>query len=280
MAWWVAAATASIRTQDPAGCLDAEAVDLEVRDMLGDVAVDGLDLFLAVAPEGPARHVTIRVSDLRGELLYEKRLDADAQDCPLLASVVAGTVQLGLSDIPWRVSATAHTTSPDASLYLRLSAPLTLRTGFGGGVALPVRGPAWWTLHADGFVTTYAPVGTGVYQIGAAGVSTGPSVRIEAGRDAVDLGVWAWVGGVRVVGGAFDENFRALRPRLSIDPQVTFVSRAAIRAGVRGEIPVLKLSLVGPGQRDGAIEPPFRIGAVVGFGGSIRRSEGERSDGP
>lgn len=283
MAWsaLAAVALAEVRVNDPSACVDREAVDLEVRDLLGDAAVDGLDLFVGVAADLTSRAVALRVSDVRGDLLWEKRLAAQEGDCPLLPEIVARSIEAGLAQVPgWRFRAERGRSRPEGMVWGRLSAPSVLRVGLGGALQGHAFGPGWWSVGIDGFASPFAPLGSGVVQIGGIGVAAGPALRIRAGRESVDVAVRGWAGGIGVFGRSFDLERTALLPRASVDPEILLVTRAAIRVGARGEIPLTRIALTGPGQEVPAYEPAFRIGLVVALGGVLGSGEGGGTDRP
>lgn len=280
-AWVVGrAAYAGIRVHDPEGCVRREALDLEIRDSLGDEAADRLELSVAVEPRGDDRLVAVRVTDAAGELLYTRDLTASAMDCALLSAVVAKSVEVGLADIPWRLAVDRPPAAAEASLAFHVSIPVTVRTGISVGAQLPIARPLRWTVDADGFVTTFAPVGSGVVQLLAGGMSTGPVLRTELGDHALDAVVRLWVGRIAVSGRSFDENLSDVLPRVSLDPELGFVARAAVRVGVRAEVPLARLAITAPGAPEPTYEPSFRVGLVLGLGGSLRRGEGRAADRP
>jgi hypothetical protein len=277
----IATSYADVRVQDPSDCVDAEVVDLEVRAALGDAAVDGLDLFVGIVAEGEARSVQIRLSDVRGELLWEKALQGEQRDCPLLSTLVARSVESGISQIPgWRLVAERGRSLNEGGVYAQVTAPTTLRAGVGGGIKVQVLGPLWWGVDVDAYLSGREPVGTGVFQVGALGGTTGPVLRQRFGDEAVDLGVRGWLGMYGVSGRGFDLNYFNLFPRFTINPELTFVSHHLVRLGLRGELQTVRVGLTAPGADTRQLEPAFRVGVTVGVGGPLRSGEARESDRP
>jgi hypothetical protein len=274
-------AFADVRTQDPSACVDPEEVDLEVRASLGDAAVDGLDLFVGVQADGDARALAIRVSDVRGDLLWEKHLAATAADCPILSQLVARSVEAGLAEVPgWRLRAERGRSRPEGAVWIKVSAPIAVRAGLGAGLSGQVVGPLWWSGGVDLYAAPFSNVGAGVVQVGGLGVTTGPFARARLGREALDVGFRVWGGAFGVVGRSFDVGYTTVLPHLSLDPEVWVVTRAALRVGLRAEVPLTRVAFSAAGQKDLTYEPAFRLGIVLGLGGGLRSGEALGGDRP
>jgi hypothetical protein len=217
--------------------------------------------------------VSLRVTD-QGELLWAKTTEVERLDCALVPSLVARSLEPALSVLPgWQLESwrTHHLT--ELALVATGSLPAAARFGGAGRVLAPLAGVLRWGVDLEGTWSLLERSSSGEFQVANLHVGTGPSLRFPVGQDAVQLHTRASVGPAVVVLRdllADDVNVGA---RVATSAEATFASRSWLRIGIRAEVPVVRLAIRFEDTGQLVPEPPFRVGLVVGIGGTLRGSE-------
>lgn len=273
------AAWGAVRTQDDPGCLDDEQLDLELGSLLGDQVTDDVDLFARVSGEEELA-VEVRVSR-RGELLWERTLAVQRVDCPLLPSLVARSVAAGLQELPgWQIQARRAVAAPELQVVASVTVPFAPRFGLGGRWLGVIHGPIRFGVDLEGGWSLVQPLQQGGVQVASIALAAGPVAAVPVRRDAIQLGLRASLGPAIVTGRGFVENYSTVAPRVGALGEAIFASHALLRVGVRGELPITRLSWTLPDTGESTLEPAFRVGLVLGIGSTYASGEAERSDRP
>ncbi|MCA9494367.1 MAG: hypothetical protein KC621_30785 [Myxococcales bacterium] len=268
------AAWGAVRTQDDLGCVDPERLDLELRSLVGDEVADGVDVFVRVT-DGDPRAITVRVSR-HGDLLWGRELQAVAEDCPLLPSVIARSVDAGLAELPaWQLLGPSAGPRTELQLVGAVTAPFAPRFSIAGRLVTALVGPLRLGLDLEGGWSLVQPVEGGGVQMASVVAAAGPVIRLPVGRDALQVGVRGCVGPAVVSGRGFEENHTTVAPRVGTHAEVLFASRRALRVGVRGELPITRMAWTVPDTGESTLEPPVRAGIVLGIGGAVRSGDGD-----
>lgn len=270
-------AAAAVRTQDEVGCLESEELDLEVRLALSDEIVERLDLFVRLSGDDP-HELTLRVTD-QGRLLWSKTTEVAREDCALVPSLVARSLEPALSAIPgWQLQAWRRHQRPELALVATGSLPAAARLGASARALLPLAGVLWWGGDLEGSWSLVEHHESGDLQIATPGLATGPTLRVPVGADAIQLHARASLGPAVVVGRGFLADAVNVAPRVAAAGEVTFASRAWLRVGIRAEVPIVRLAPTFQDTGEAAPEAPFRLGMILGVGGPLRESEGDGAE--
>lgn len=272
--WFIVATVAyggGVHVDDTCGCLKPEIVELELRTAIGDDVVDRVDLRVKLSGDDHWR-LELEVLDGNGSL-WNRNVAVEPADCPYLTALITQSVERGLADLPgWDLAFRRRPVELGGTLSV--TAPWAFRVGFAVDLWIPIRGAFHWQIQPDfvyGLVEEYE-IGTAQLQGGAVG--TGPGFDLPTGSGAVRIAARFAAGATLVNGKGSVENFSPWAPRALVVSDVGWAAPTGIRSAVRLEIPIARLSF-GDGV-DGTVdpvEPPIRLGVVVGIAGPLRRSD-------
>ncbi len=267
------AARAGVTVDDSAACLDEVVLAEELAHSLPAAALRAIELSVRVRTEADRHHTTIRV-ERRGKELWSRDLDIATIDCPHLPSLVAWSVDRGLSAIPglrW-----------DDDPPRRRGPPLTTRAGvsLGGSVGIVPAAPrghvelvtalgpgaTWrWLTTVRGETGTFVPLADGSAQVGGFVAGSGLAADTTTGRV-----VWGsnlqLLGGLHVARGAgFDHDYEQVVPRLILTGGVDVWLPGPVFTAIDIEIPLVRTVLREELSGDTSAEPPVRLLLAVGL---------------
>lgn len=270
----VAAAWAGVGVEDPVGCLDPEAVELEVRTALGDRRVDGLQLVARIDDEALPWRLRLEVQG-RDELLWSRTLEVKEADCPYLPGLVARSVEQGLAGIPqWQLSGVPAPVSDELYLKVAATAPWSLHAGIGGGLGLAMSQSALFVLELELSFAGIQPVDQAQGQFTGLLLGAGGALDLPIRYGSIRLQGGAASGPFRTLGRRFDENFQRWAPRVVATGELSYALPVAVRLGLRLQSPLVRLDLVDQKDGNSSSEPWVRIGLVLSLAGHVGRSEG------
>lgn len=261
---WVASAWAGLRVEDPSGCLDREALALEVDQVLTVAGAQAATVRVARDGEGT---VAVEVVD-EGVTRWARQLPLADGDCGVGHLLVARSVEQGLAALPdWSWRHDDGRRAPDASVAVGVGvAPVDRPLSWGALARIggPLGGRTRWVAGLGMQGTTLRDMGRGA-QLLAVHARVGP---------AVDLGRHAgWRVGAAVAAGP-----------VFVAPQVPLqLAGPSVVPGMRGELsvarvgegwlwleawvdsPVLRLQIrdetTGATLREGVVRGGLRVGA-------------------
>lgn len=274
-------ALADVTVEGAARCLRQEALDLEVRQLLGDEVVDQIDL-RAHLYGFESWQLSLEVFD-GGRLLWERAMSVEPVDCPYLPVLVARSVERGLSALPgWGIGAPPK--APE-SLELAIAVAYTLPTAyqrFSLGVAMwtPIAGPVHveWDLEAYGTLVEHVR-NVGI-QMAGAWAGAGPGLELDVGKESLRASVRGALGPAVVIGRRFVDHYETVIPYAALLGDLGVVSRHGLRVGLRSEMPLARVLPRQDGRPLGIPEPALRLGMSVGYTGAIGSSEGRARSRP
>ncbi len=259
----VSAEAGGVRVEDTRGCLDAEAVELEVRSALGDRAVDGLDIVARLDDREQPWLLRLQVVD-DDETLWRKVLRVQEVDCPYLPALVARSVEQGLSEVPGWGVALPSTRLPHVLGFRLAGSVPSVRIGVGVGVGVGVGGRSRLIVDTEVFGSAVQTIGAGGGQLLGWQLGGGYAADLPVGAGSVRLRPTLAAGPVLAFGRGFDLTFRELLPRVAAQGEIAWISAGVWQVGVRAEVPVLRVVLVDGGTGDRASEAAIRVGLVLG----------------
>ncbi|MEQ1502972.1 MAG: hypothetical protein ABMB14_12115 [Myxococcota bacterium] len=267
-------AAAGVVVEDTVGCLDAEAVDLELRAELVEKA--DIRIGLGAAP-APALSLAVTDGDAR---VWDRVIAVKPEDCPYLPSLIALSLERGLSAIPgWGLPEPTRP-PPEIGFVVSGSLPWAVRIAVAGDLWLPISGRIGLDLQPEVTYTAVERFGDqgGGAQLAAFGLAVGGGAQLPVGPTAIRLatrinpGVW-----VGVPRGPFDAQGPVVSPRVASVTELGWVASAAVRLGVRFEVPIVRLVLADArGAEDP--EPPARIGLALTVAGRLGGRSTRSSD--
>ena len=294
-----APALAGVTVADEVGCLDAEAVDLEVRSWVGDDTIDRSTLEVGLTPRGQAWELLLaaRTNLLDGEesFLWGLRTEVQPVDCPLLPRLIGRIAEQQYAGIPaWRLDGGVDLPI-EMLAEVAGTAPDALHFAFGAGLGVPLADTRWrWFVHTEAYLAGPLPIGT--VQPGRvpgtaneprtaqfAGVLFGTGIGLDVplgsfgirGRGLVSVGPHVAYGRDFTGRNGNDQNWR---PRATSSLQLDLLTPIPLRVGARVTTPFVRLAPaqdLDPGTANP--EPWVRVGLVVGVGaplpGGSSRSE-------
>lgn len=276
---WLAAtasdvARAGVTVHDTTGCLTFEAVDLELREAIGDDLADRFEIDVSIAGTEP-RRLQIDVAEHgHDKSLWAKSLDVEQEDCSVLVELIGLSTERGLATLPGWGLQLRHR-PPELGFAVGATLPWAVRLTIGADVWIPVRAAFHWDIAPETVWTAVQPLGAsgGVQSYGLT-VGTGPAVAVPLGQDALRFATRIGGGALVGVGRDADVNYTLVMPRVAWTTDVLYAARWGLRLGVRGEAPIIRL-----GYRDVVSnelvlrEPRVRVGLVVMIAGRIRSSD-------
>lgn len=281
MGLWVFAssvAQGSVETEDTTGCLDAGAVEFEVREIVGDNTVDKLHLLVQLSGE-ERWQLALTVRGQEGTI-WNRIVPVEPADCPYLAEFVAQSFERGLAELPtWGLK--GERLPIDLGVVLSGSLPAPTRVTGAIDAWFPL-GPIFALHSQSGFSLTavqavYPEVGVDPAQVSYGSVQSeiGPGAAISWLRASTRLGFGVgWASGARF--GASDG--RTLRPRISSVTDLLIAPGPYFRAGPRLEYRALGARYTESDGTEIAREIPLRIGIVVGISGPVVIGDGRRRE--
>ncbi len=277
--WWLSAVASAggLRVVDAAGCLDREAFDLEVRQLLTDAVVSELGVVIAVSEADDALlSVNVDVSE-DGTALWTRGLRVEQADCPFLAPLLARSVEQGLKAIPgWDVGVARRRAPREAAMQVVGSGPQVFRGDFGATLGVGLVGPVQLVSEAFVLFTGVQDVAAGVGQLfGPLVVAAGPGVWIPLDDHAMRASVTFGLGPVLAFGNGFlNGDTRQWFLRHSVRPAVVWVlpvDALPLRLGITGEVVTNRAVYVDEFSGQRVREPPGSVGLLLGLGGIIRK---------
>jgi hypothetical protein len=277
---WVDSASAAVSLVGPDGCLSAEALDLETRSTLGDTFVDRYDIVATLAPEPDhAWEIRLEVSE-SGAPLWRRNLHVVQADCPYVASLVAVSIERGLSKVPDLempgFERQRHVT--EGGFLVSFMVPADERIGVGTYLSVGLTRPFRLEVSLEGFVGLPQEVGAGRVQLyGVPLAYGGLAYETRSRGDLPSFRLALRAGGGLVVGGGEDfgpvADGVALNPHGSAIVDTIFAFGKQFRVGPRGEWAFARIRLVDVNADPDVIveEPVFRVGLTAAYAWPVVR---------
>jgi hypothetical protein len=273
-------AVASVRIEDSTGCFEREAVELEIREAVGDTTADNMELVVQLSG-AETWQLALTVNSSAGTI-WNRIMPVEPVDCPYLPQLVAQSFERGLADLPaWGLHEERHW--PELSFGVSGTLPSVLRIGFTTKLWIPLPARFGWQFQLTYLQSAVQTVSAGedVVQVAflAAQLETGPSFDLPVGPHRVRLATRVGAGGGRATGRDFKRgNAQTARPSASWMTELLWVPDNHLRVGPRLEVGVIRGNYVSYSGHQIAREIPVRAGLVLELGGPLSRKS-PRGDG-
>lgn len=265
--WWSWLAAASVSVTDPTDCVDPERFDNELRLLIGDTAVESLDISLEVESNAAERHTTSIVRR-DGERLWSRGATFQQVDCPAIPEALALSLHQGLATLPgWAVGTDSNRPGVQGLLAIETSGgvPVDGRFGLRGGPRFTIGRRFGISLAGATAVSPSVSVGSGIATLIHPYVALGGFWGSPEGvRPEIEAHVQG--GPLFAFGRGFEVNQRTVLPRAAASVGFGVYPAGPIRLGAFVEMPFVRVALdeIGGGS---FTESLVRVGlsvAVVG----------------
>jgi hypothetical protein len=271
----LADALAAVRIEDSTGCFNPEAVELEVREAVGDATADDMELVVHLSGT-ESWQLALTVNSSAGTI-WNRIVPVEPVDCPYLPELVAQSFERGLADLPdWGLHNERRW--PELSFGVSGTLPSVLRVGFITKLWVPIAARYGWQFqlaYQQSSVQTVSLPGD-VVQVAflSAHFETGPSLDIPFDEYRVRIATRVSAGGGRATGRDFqDGNSQDMRPSAAWMTELLWVPDNHLRVGPRLEVGLVRGNYVSNTGQTIAREIPVRGGLVLELGGPLHRKD-------